>query len=339
MTITKRTLGGRDVNPIGLGCMNICHAYGPAVDDEYAIKLLNRALDLGYDHLDTARIYGGGKSEELIGTALKGRRKDFYLASKMGIFFNKDFRGVDCKPETIRAQCENSLKLLQTDHIDLYYMHRRDFNVPIEDSVGAMADLVKEGKILGYGLSEMGAETVRRAHATHPCTALQTEYSLMTRNPEIAVLDVCKELGITFVAFSSLGRGFLSDGFKAMSDPQWAEGDLRVTWNRFMEPHYSANMKLIEQFRAFAADEGMTTGQLANGWVHAQGDHIVTIPGTQKISHLEENIARWDYQPSAELCARLDALINQKTVSGPRYTPALQGSIDTEVFDGEFEPE
>ena len=202
MTISKRTLGSRQVNPVGLGCMNICWAYGPAVADDYAIKLLNRALDIGYDHLDTARIYGAGKSEELIGTALKGRRSEYYLASKTGIIVDGANRGIDCRPETIKAGCEESLRLLQTDHIDLYYMHRRDFKTPIEESVGAMAELIKEGKIGGIGLSEMSADTLRRAHATHPITAMQTEYSLMTRQAEIAVLDTCKELGVTFVAFS-----------------------------------------------------------------------------------------------------------------------------------------
>ncbi len=316
--------------------MNICHAYGPAVSDDDATKLLSRALDLGYDHLDTARIYGFGNSERLIGEALKGRRKEFYLASKMGIFADGPNRGINCKPATIREQCDISLKLLQTDHIDLYYMHRLDRSTPIEESVGTMAELIKEGKIGGYGLSEMSAETVRRAHATHPCTALQSEYSLMTRNPEIATLDACKELGIAFVAFSPVGRGFLSNTFPAMRDPVWVSEDFRSSWDRFNEPHFAANMKLIAQFNAIAAAEGVTPAQLSMGWVLAQGDHIVTIPGTQKISHLEENIALWEYEPSAETCATLDALINYKTVSGPRYTAALNASVDTETFPGEY---
>ena len=330
MTIMKRKLGNRRVNPVGLGCMNICWAYGPAVEDDYAIKLLNRALDVGYDHLDTARIYGAGKSEELIGHALKSRRKEYFLASKMGIIVDGPNRGVDCRPETIRAACEESLRLLQTDHIDLYYMHRRDFNVPIEESVGAMAELIEEGKIGGIGLSEMSAETLRKAHATHPITAVQTEYSLMTRQPEIAVLDACKELGVTFVAFSPFGRGYLSDTFHG--EPQWKEGDLRASWPRFGAPHYAANMALAAAFNLVAADEGVTPAQLSLGWVHAQGDHIVTIPGTQSIEHMEENIARWDYVPSAAIVAKLDALINQQTVSGPRYSPRLQETIDTEEF-------
>ncbi len=330
MTITKRNLGGRSVNPVGLGCMNICWAYGPAVEDDYAIKLLNRALDVGYDHLDTARIYGAGKSEELIGTALKSRRSAYYLASKMGIIVDGPNRGVDCRPETIRAACEESLRLLQTDHIDLYYMHRRDFKTPIEDSVGAMADLIKEGKIGGIGLSEMSADTLRIAHATHPITAVQTEYSLMTRQPEIAVLVACKELGVTFVAFSPVGRGFLSNTFKG--GPMWGEGDLRANWPRFKDPDYSANMALVAAFNAIASEEGVTPAQLSLAWVHAQGNHIVTIPGTQSIAHMEENIAQWDYAPSADVVAKLDQLINRHTVSGPRYSPGLQMTIDTEEF-------
>lgn len=330
MTISKRTLGNRLVNPVGLGCMNICWAYGPAVADDYAIKLLNRALDIGYDHLDTARIYGAGKSEELIGTALKGRRSEYYLASKTGIIVDGANRGIDCRPETIKAGCEESLRRLQTDHIDLYYMHRRDFKTPIEESVGAMAELIKEGKIGGIGLSEMSADTLRRAHATHPITAMQTEYSLMTRQAEIAVLDACKELGVTFVAFSPVARGYLSNTFQRGSE--WQKGDLRANWPRFVEPHYSENMKLADAFIAIAEEEGVTPAQLSLSWLHAQGDHIVTIPGTQRIDHMEENIARWDYAPSDAVLAKLGALINRETVSGGRYPPSMQATIDTEEF-------
>jgi aryl-alcohol dehydrogenase-like predicted oxidoreductase len=330
MTITKRKLGNRMVNPVGLGCMNICWAYGPPVSDAYAKELLVRALDVGYDHLDTARIYGDGESERLIGEALKGRRNEFYLASKTGIFVDGKNRSVSGEPAKIRAACETSLRLLQTDHIDLYYLHRRDFNTPIEESVGTLADLVKEGKIGGYGLSEMSAETLRKAHAVHPCTAIQNEYSLMTRQSEIAVLDTCTELDVTFVAFSPVGRGWLSDTFKGPA--HWGDQDIRGGWPRFQEPHYSENMKLIAAFNAIAAEEGVTPAQLSLGWVHARGAQIVSIPGTSKIEHMEENIARWDYEPSAEVMARLDALVNMKTVSGGRYPPMMQAMIDTEDF-------
>jgi aryl-alcohol dehydrogenase-like predicted oxidoreductase len=330
LTITKRTINGCAVNPVGLGCMNICWAYAPPVEDDYAIKLLNRALDLGYDHLDTARIYGAGKSEELIGHALKGRRNEFFLASKTGIIVDGKDRRIDCKPETIKAACEESLRLLQTDHIDLYYLHRRDFNTPIAESVGALAELIKEGKIGSYGLSEMSADTVRKAHATHPCAALQTEYSPMTRNPEIAVLEACKELGITFVAFSPVGRGLLTGGVKA--GQAWTKGDLRATWPRFQEPHLSANLKLVEGYFAIAAEQGVTPSQLSMGWAHAKGDHIVTIPGSQNIAHVEENIARWDWVPAADVVDKIDALINHDTVQGDRYPAPMNATIDTEAF-------
>jgi aryl-alcohol dehydrogenase-like predicted oxidoreductase len=302
MTISKRALGGRMTNPVGLGCMNICWAYAPPVADDYAMKLLNAALDAGYDHLDTARIYGAGASETLIGEALKGRRKEFFLASKTGIIIDGKERRVDCKPETIKSACEESLRLLQTDHIDLYYLHRRDFNTPIEESVGALKELIEEGKIGSYGLSEMSADTVRRAHATHPCAALQTEYSPMTRNPEIAVLDA------------------------------WGKGDLRGAWPRFQEPDFAANMQLVDQYVALAAEQGVTPSQLSMAWVLSRGDHIVTIPGSQNIAHVEENIARWDWQPSAEIIAQIDALINQQTVSGHRYSGPMRATIDTEDF-------
>ncbi len=330
MTFTSRTINGRAVNPVGLGCMNICWAYAPPVADDYAKKLLNAALDAGYDHLDTARIYGAGESERLIGEALKGRRDEFFLASKTGIIIDGKDRRVDCTPATIKAACEESLRLLQTDHIDLYYLHRRDFNTPIEESVGALAELIKQGKIGSYGLSEMSAETVRRAHAVHPCAALQTEYSPMTRNPEIAVLETCKELGITFVAFSPVGRGYLTGGFK--QGQIWGKGDLRGGWPRFQEPNFSVNMKLVEGYKAIAAEEGVTPSQLSMGWAHAKGDHIVTIPGSQNIAHVEENIARWDWEPSADCLAKVDALINHATVAGDRYAGAMKPTIDTEDF-------
>ncbi len=331
MTFTKRAINGRMTNPVGLGCMNICWAYGPPVAEDYAIKLLNAALDKGYDHLDTARIYGAGASERLIGEALKGRRDEFFLASKTGIIIDGPDRRVDCKPETIKAACEESLRLLQTDHIDLYYLHRRDFNTPIEESVGALKQLIDEGKIGSYGLSEMSADTVRKAHATHPCAALQTEYSPMTRNPEIAVLDTCKELGITFVAFSPVGRGFLSGGFTP--GQTWAKGDMRGGWPRFQDPNLAANLALIEGYNAIADVQGVTPAQLSMGWVLSKGDHIVTIPGSQNITHVEENIARWDWQPSAEVIAQIDALINHGTVSGHRYAGPMRPTIDTEDFD------
>lgn len=328
--MNKRTINGRAVNPVGLGCMSLSWAYGipPSPDD--GAKLLNHALDLGYNHLDTARIYGLGKNEELIGETLKGRRNEFFLASKTGIIVDGDKRRIDCRPDTIRAACEESLKLLQTDHIDLYYLHRRDFDTPIEESVGALVELVKAGKIGAIGLSEMSADTLRRASAVHPIAAMQTEYSLWTRNAEIAVLDACRELGTTFVAFSPVGRGALANGVRDIAG--LSENDLRRNMPRFNAENWPKNLALVEAFNTVASQCGVTPAQLALAWVHAQGEHIVSIPGTASIPHLEENISRWDWVPPKEIVDRLDALINQNTVAGPRYGDAMQKTIDTEEF-------
>jgi aryl-alcohol dehydrogenase-like predicted oxidoreductase len=325
-----RTINGQSVNPIGLGCMSLSWAYGIAPSAEDGAKLLNRALDIGYNHLDTARIYGEGKNEALIGEALKGRRKSFFLASKTGIIVDGQKRRIDCRPETIRSALEESLRLLQTDHIDLYYLHRRDFNTPIEDSVGELADAVKTGKIGSIGLSEMSAETLRRASAVHPIAAMQTEYSPQTRNPEIAVLDACRELGTTFVAFSPVGRGALCGVVRNPMD--LPDGDIRRNMPRFMGDNWAHNLALIDSFAAIAGDLGVTPAQLALGWVLAKGDHIVAIPGTASIAHLEENFARNVWLPDAETVARVDALINRESVAGSRYSEAMQSTIDTEEF-------
>lgn len=329
MPITRK-LGGKDVNPVGLGCMNVSWAYAAPPPPEESAKLLHLALDLGYDHLDTARLYGGGKNEELIGATLKGRRSEFYLASKMGLIADGARRYVDCKPETIKAEVEKSLKALQTDYIDLYYMHRRDFTVPIEESAGAMGELIAAGKIGGYGLSEMSAETLRRAHATCPVTAVQTEYSLWTRNPELGVLQACGELGVALVAFSPLARGVLADGVR---DPvTLEEKDLRRGHPRFNAENWPKNLALVDAFNALAAREGVTPGQLSLAWVLSRGDHVHAIPGTTNPAHLRENIARPDWRPAEATLAELDALINQRTVSGPRYPAAMQATMDTEEF-------
>jgi aryl-alcohol dehydrogenase-like predicted oxidoreductase len=328
--VGRRQINGRAVNPVGLGCMSLSWAYGTPPSEDYAVQLLNRALDLGYDHLDTANIYGLGHNETLLGKALKGRRQEFFLATKMGIVVDGPRRGVDCKPETIKACVEQSLERLQTDHIDLYYMHRRDFSVPIEESMGAMADLVQAGKIGAVGLSEMSADTLRRAHAVHPVAAVQTEYSLWTRNPEIAVLDACRDLGVTFVAFSPVGRGVLANGVRDMA--ALPDKDLRHTMPRFNADNWPKNLALVDAFNAIAAREGVTPAQLSLAWVHSRGDHVVTIPGTASIPHLEENIARWDWDLPAHVADELDSLINQHTVAGPRYGPVIQQTIDTEEF-------
>jgi aryl-alcohol dehydrogenase-like predicted oxidoreductase len=330
MPITSRPINGRLTNPVGLGCMSLSWAYNTPPSDEDGAKLLRRALDLGYDHLDTARIYGLGHNETLIGKTLSENRSKFFLASKTGIFVEGKARRIDCRPEMIKAACEESLKLLQTDHIDLYYLHRRDFTVPIEESVGALAELVKEGKIGSIGLSEMSAETLRKASAVHPIAAMQTEYSLTTRNPEIAVLDACRELGTTFVAFSPVARGMLANGLR---DPEsLPDRDLRKGWPRFTGENWAHNLALVDQFNAIAAEQGVTPAQLSLAWVLSRGDHIVTIPGTAVMAHLEENIARWDWEIPADVSARVDALINRHTVAGTRYPAAQQGTIDTEEF-------
>lgn len=330
MPITPRPINGRNTNPVGLGCMSLSWAYGTPPSDEDGAALLRRALDLGYDHLDTARIYGLGHNETLIGKTLRENRSQFFLASKTGIFVDGAARRIDCRPEMIKAACEESLRLLQTDHIDLYYLHRRDFTVPIEESVGALAELVKEGKIGSIGLSEMSADTLRKAAAVHPIAAMQTEYSLTSRNPEIAVLDACRELGTTFVAFSPVARGMLANGLR---DPGTLEdSDLRKSWPRFTGENWAANLKLIDAFNALAAEAGVTPAQLSLAWVLSRGDHIVTIPGTSSIAHLEENIARWDWVLPDDLATRLDALINRETVAGPRYPAGAQKTIDTEEF-------
>lgn len=328
--MTTRYINARPVNAIGLGCMSLSWGYGTLPPRELATALLNRALDLGYNHLDTANIYGLGHNETLIGEALKGRRGEFFLATKMGIVIEGEKRGINCRPEAIRRCIDESLTRLQTDHVDLYYMHRRDRDVPIEESVGAMADLIKAGKIGSIGLSEMSAETLRRASAEHPIAAMQTEYSPWTREPEIAVLEACRALGTTFVAFSPVARGVLANGIQDIAALE--EKDLRRGMPRFNADNWPANRALVDAFCAIAAEFEVTPAQLSLAWVLSRGDHIVAIPGTASIAHLEENFARADWTIPAEAAARIDALINERTVAGPRYGETMQKTIDTEMF-------
>lgn len=326
----KRILAGRDVEAIGLGCMGLSWAYGTPPSDEDGARLLHRALDLGYNHLDTARIYGVGHNEMLIGEALAGRRNEFFLASKTGIIVDGDKRRIDCRPATIRAAIEESLTLLKTDHIDLYYLHRPDFATPIEESVGELARAVEAGKIGSIGLSEMSAETLRRAAAVHPIAAMQTEYSPWTRNPEIAVLDACAELGTTFVAFSPVARGVLAG---AVRDPATLiKEDLRRGMPRFKPENWPTNLALVDAFETIAAEQGVTPAQLSLAWVLSRGEHVVAIPGTAAIAHLEENFARRDWAIPAEVAARIDALFAPAAIAGPRYAPAAQASVSTEEF-------
>ena len=329
--IPKRKVGKHMVNPLGLGCMSLSHAYGYKPPEADAERLLHRALDIGYDFLDTAAIYGLGHNEKLIGKALRSRRHEFTLASKCGFRANADgSRQPSGKRADIEKTLDESLTNLGLDHIDLYYIHRPDPATPIEEGVGALADAVKAGKIGAIGLSEMSAETVRRAHAVHPIAALQTEYSLWTRNPEIAVLDTCRELGITFVAFSPVGRGFLTDGFP---DRVLDADDFRAVMPRFTEPNYSRNLELLARFKAYAKDElGCTAAQLALAWLLHRDPTLVTIPGTTSIAHLEENMGAVDVKLSDAQIAALDAMINERTVAGGRYTPAMQATVTTEQF-------
>jgi len=327
-----RKVGPFEVNAIGLGCMSMSHAYGTP-DVAEAEVALHKALDIGYNFLDTAALYGFGKNEELLGRVLKDRRNEFILASKCGIFKDPEGgkRKIDGRPEVIRQTCEEALKRLQTDVIDLYYLHRWDKNVPVEESVGEMSRLVEEGKVQTLGLSEVSADTLRKAHAVHPMTALQTEYSLWSRNAEIAVLDACKELGITFVAFSPLARGFLTG---KLTDPeaQLEEGDLRKNMPRFHAENYRKNMALYAEYEKITGEVDCTPAQLALAWTLAKGDHIIPIPGTKHTDYVVENFGAVDLVLDAATVQKLDDLINQETVAGTRYPAGVQVEIDTEEF-------
>ncbi|MBO9498967.1 MAG: aldo/keto reductase [Novosphingobium sp.] len=326
----KRLLANRPVHPVGLGCMNLSWAYGTPPSREDGIKLLQRALDLGYDHFDTASIYGEGHNEELIAEALKGRRQQFFLASKCGIVVDGPKRGVDCSPASIGRVLDGSLQRLGTDHIDLYYMHRFDPKVPIADSVGALKDAIDAGKIGAYGVSEWSAAHIREAHAIHPVAAVQTEYSLWTRNVELGVLETTRELGIAFVAFSSTGRGALGGEIRDPSTLE--ESDLRTKMPRFNAENWPHNLALVERFVALAESAGVTPGQLAQAWVLSRGDHVHVIPGTTSLRHLEDNYNAADLGIAQDVLDKADALINHSTVAGHRYHDAIKPTIDTEEF-------
>ncbi len=308
--------------------MSLSHAYGTPPDADAAAAVLHRALDLGYSHIDTAALYGFGANETLIGRALEDRRRAFVLATKGGMHGVDGKRVIDGRPETIRQNCEDSLRRLRTEVIDLYYLHRWDRRLPVEESVGALARLVQEGKIRAIGLSEVSAPTIRKAHAVHPVAAVQTEYSLWTRNPEVAIRDACRELGVTLVAFSPLGRGFLTGALRDVST--LPAKDIRLAMPRFQGPHFERNLHLLDGLAAIAAERRCTMGQLALGWLLAQGDDIVPIPGTTRLDHLEENWQGAAIRLDRATIDRLDALVNPRTVSGARYNEATQAEIDTE---------
>ena len=324
-----RKLGPFDVSALGLGCMSLSHAYGTPPDEQTAASVLLKALDLGYAHVDTAALYGFGANEALIGRTLKHRRIEFVLATKGGMFRNaQGQREIDGRPEAITQHCDESLRRLQTDVVDLYYLHRWDKRIPVEDSIGAVADLVRAGKVRTIGLSEVSAATIRKAHRVHPLAAVQTEYSLWTRNPEVAVVETCRELGITLVAFSPLGRGFLTGQLTDVTS--LPPKDIRLAMPRFQGEHFQRNLGLLDGLAAIAREQHVTMAQLVLAWLMAQGDDIVPIPGTTRLDHLEENARSVDVQLDEATLARLDELINPRTVSGARYNAATQTEIDTE---------
>jgi aryl-alcohol dehydrogenase-like predicted oxidoreductase len=308
--------------------MNLSHAYGRPPPADYARRMLLRALELGVTHFDCAALYGFGRNESLLGDTLPPYRNRIFLTSKCGMTGVDGKRVIDGRPVALQRTLDESLKRLRTEVIDLYYLHRWDKSVPIEDSVGAMADMVAAGKVRAIGLSEVSASTLKRAHAVHPIAAVQSEYSLWTRNAEVAVLAECERIGAAYVAFSPLARGFLTS---VDIDPDTLEpGDLRRSMPRFQGENWTANKALLPPYRAVAGELGCTPAQLALAWLLHRAPHILPIPGTTSITHLEENVGALSVKLDAQTMQRLEHLINTHTVSGPRYIAATQTEIDTE---------
>jgi aryl-alcohol dehydrogenase-like predicted oxidoreductase len=326
MQTRKLGRNGPTVSALGLGCMSMSHAYGETDDDE-SIATLHRALDLGVTFLDTADQYGPHTNERLVGRGIAGRRDDVFLATKFGIvrepgdFLNTAVNG---RPEYVRSSIEGSLERLGVDHVDLYYLHRVDPDTPIEETVGAMAQLVQEGKVRYLGLSEASPETLRRACAVHQITALQTEYSLWTRDPEDGVLDACRELGVGFVAYSPLGRGFLTGAIRSADD--LSADDWRRTNPRFQGENFQRNLDLVAEVERLAAEKGVTPAQLALAWVLAQGDDVVPIPGTRRRTRLEENAGALDVELTDDDLRRIADAVPQ--VSGDRYAEQMMGLVN-----------
>jgi len=325
-----RNLGsqGLKASQLGLGCMGMSEFYG-TTNDEESIKVIHRAIDQGVTFLDTADIYGPFLNEELVGKAIKGKRHQVTLATKFGIIRdpkNPSARGINGKPDYIKSASEASLKRLQVDVIDLYYQHRVDPSTPIEETVGALSDLVKQGKIRGIGLSEASASTIRRAHKVHPITAVQSEYSLWSREPEEEVLATCKELGIAFVPYSPLGRGFLTGQIKKIED--FEETDYRRYSPRFQGENFQKNLDLVKKLEALAQKKGCTTSQLALAWVIAQGDYLFPIPGTKRIKYLDENIGALNVKFTAQELKEIDAIAPKDVAAGTRYPETMMKSLN-----------
>ena len=320
-----RRIGELEVSALGLGCMGMSEFYGEA-DEDRSVAVIHRALDRGIGFLDTADMYGSGHNETLVGRAIRGRREEATLATKFGIVRDAGGMRVSGRPDYVRAACDASLRRLGVDEIDLYYQHRVDPDVPIEDTVGAMSRLVEAGKVRHLGLSEAAPATLRRASSVHPITALQTEYSLWSRDPEGEILDACRELGIGFVAYSPLGRGFLTGAIHSPDD--LAEDDWRRHSPRFQGDNFDRNLELVRAVEEMASSKGCTTAQLALAWVLARGDDIVPIPGTRSIDRLEENAAALDVELSENDLVRLDEIAPAGVAAGTRYPEAAMGAID-----------
>ncbi|AUI63481.1 aldo/keto reductase [Amycolatopsis sp. BJA-103] len=320
--ISTRRLGGLEVGAQGLGCMGMSQAYGVRDDDTESIATVHRALELGVTMLDTANVYGAGANEELVGRAIAGKRDQVVLATKFGIIWTED-GGMAARGDAayVKQSCEESLRRLNVDHIDLYYQHRVDPNTPVEETWGALAELVDEGKIRFAGISEAGAETIRRAHAVHPVAALQSEWSLWTRGIEGEILATTRELGIGVVPFSPLGRGFLTGSVTSMKD--LPADDMRRGLPRFAEGNFERNMAIVEALRALAAEKGVTAGQLALAWVQSRGDDVVPIPGTKRRKYLEENAAAAELELSEVDIEAIEKAAPAEAIAGERYPERL----------------